>query len=59
MNNAAHGKTMENLRNRIVIRLLSYEIYYLRWTTKSSYISQKIFDSGIVAMRKSKVIFNA
>ena len=49
------GKTMENLRNRINVRLVSKEKDYLTWTTKPSYMSQKIFDNNLVATCKNKV----
>ena len=55
MNNAVYGKTMENLRNRIDVKLVSNKKDYLRWTYKTSYMSRKIFDNDLVATRKSKV----
>ena len=53
MNNAVHGKTMENLRNRIDVKKQQKKT--LKWTSKPSYVSHKIFDNKLVAIRKSKV----
>ena len=55
MNNAVYGKTMENLRNRIDVKLVSNKKDYLKWTFKLSYMSRKIFDNDLVAIRKNKV----
>ena len=55
MNNALYGKTMENLRNRINVKLVSNKKDYLKWTSKPSYMSHKIFDNDLVAIRKNKV----
>ena len=41
MNNVVYGKIMENLRKRIDLRLASNKKYYLKWTLKPSYMSQK------------------
>ena len=41
MNNAAYDKTIENLRNRIDVRLANNKIDHLKQTSKSSYLSQK------------------
>ena len=54
INNAVYGKTMENLKKQNV-RLVSNEKDYLKWTSKSSYLSQKIFDNDLVEIRKSKL----
>ena len=55
MSNAAYGKTMENLRNRIDVKLVKNEKHFLKCTSKPSYMSHKIFDNNLVAIRKSKV----
>ena len=46
---------MKNLRNRIDVRLVSNKKDYLKWTSKLSYMSHKIFDNDLVAIRKNKV----
>ena len=55
MNNTVYGTTVENLRKRVDVRLASNWKDYLKWTSKLSCISQKIFDDGFVAIRKSIV----
>ena len=55
MNNAVYRKTMENLRNRIDVKLVSNKIDYLKWTSKPSYISHKIFDNDLFIILKNKV----
>ena len=55
MKNAAYGKTIENLRNRIDVKLVNNKKDYLKWTSKPSYMSRKVFDNDLVAIRKSKV----
>ena len=55
MNNAVCGKTIENLKNRICVKLASNKKDYLKWTSKPSYMSPKIFDNNLVAIRKNKV----
>ena len=56
MKNDLYGKTMENLRNRNGVNLENNESDYLKWTSKPSYISQKIFDNNLVGIRKRKII---
>ena len=55
MNNAIYGKTMENLRNRIDVKLVSNKKEYLKWTSKPSYMSHKIFDIELVVIHKNKL----
>ena len=55
MNNYVYGKTMENLRSRIGVKLVSNNKDYLKWTSKPSYLSHKILDNDLVAIRKNKV----
>ena len=42
-------KTMERFRKRIDVKLLKKK-YYLKCTSKPSYMSQKIFDNNLVAI---------
>ena len=55
MNNTVHGKTMENIRNRIYVNLVSNKKNYLNWASKPSYVSRKIFGNNLVAICKNKV----
>ena len=55
MNNAAYGKTMENLRNRIDVKLVNNKKYYLKWASKPSSMSRKIFENDLVVICKNKV----
>ena len=59
MNNAVHRITMANLRNRIDVKLVSNKKVYLKWICKPSYMSHKIFDNDLVAIRKKKSYINA
>ena len=43
---------MENLRNRIDIKLVRNEKDYFKWTSKPSYMSHQIFGKDLVMMRK-------
>ena len=56
MNNTAFGKAMENIRNRIDAKLVSVKKLYLKLISKLGYMSQKIFDHDLVAIRKNKVL---
>ena len=54
MNNSVFGKTMENLRKRQDIKLVTDEEKLLKWTSKPSFISSKIFNENLVAIHKIK-----
>ena len=54
-NKVIYGKTMENLRNRIDVKLINNKKYYLQCTSKPSYMCHKIFDNNLVVIQKSKV----
>ena len=54
MNNAIYRKKMENLRNKIEVKLVNNEIESLKCKLKPSYMSHKIFGNKLVAIRKSK-----
>ena len=43
MNNAIYGKTRENVRNRINVKLVNNENDYLKCISKPNYMLQKRF----------------
>ena len=55
MNNALYGKTMENLRNKIDVKLVSNKKDYLKWASKPNFMSDKILDNDLVTMCKTKL----
>ena len=55
MNDVVYGRTMENVRNRINVKLVSDIKDYLKWASKTNYMSHKIFDNDLVAICKNKV----
>ena len=54
MNNSVFGKTMENVRKRVDVRLITDENKLLKMTSKPTYISSKIFNENLVAVHKIK-----
>ena len=56
MNNSVFGKTMENLRKRCDIRLVTDEKKLLKMSSKPTYVSSKIFNENLVAVHKIKEV---
>ena len=56
MINSVYGKAMENLRKRIDVRLLINEKDFLKYTSKPTHITQKIFDKNYVAILEIKLV---
>ena len=54
MNNSVFGKTMENIRKRVDVRLITDEKKLLKLTSKPTYVSSKIFNENLVAVHKIK-----
>ena len=50
MNNSVFGKTMENLRKRINVKLINNAKDYVRSISKPSFVLQKIFSKNFVAI---------
>ena len=54
MNNSVFGKTMENLRKGVDVRLVTDEKKLDRLTSKPTYVSSKIFNENLMAVHKVK-----
>ena len=60
MINSVSGKTMENLQKRINVKLVNYEEDFLKYTSRPTYITHKIFgeDYAVIHEIKPVVILN-
>ena len=60
MNNSVFGKTMENIRNRVDVRLLKTEKGVTQYIKKPNFKSFKIFSENLIAvhMNKTSMKFN-
>ena len=54
MNNSVFGKTMENLRKRVDVRLVTSKHKLLKLASKPTFVSSKIFNDNLVAVHKIK-----
>ena len=54
MKNSVFGKTMENIRKRVDVRLVTDENKLLKLASKPTYVSSKIFNENLVAVHKIK-----
>ena len=50
MINSAYGKTMKNLQKRISVRLVTNEKGFLKYTSKPTHITHKVFDKNFAAI---------
>ena len=55
-NNSAFGKTMENLRKRISIKLVNNAKDYVRYINKPTFVSQNVFSKKFVAIHEIKPV---
>ena len=53
---SVYGKTMENLRKRINVRLVNNEKDFLKCTSRPTHITHKIFDKNYAATHKIKPV---
>ena len=56
MNDSVYGKTMENLRKRIKVRLVNNTKVYKKWVSRPSFVSQKIFNKNFAAIHEIKPV---
>ena len=60
MNNSVFGKTMENIRNRVNVKLTNTEEQFKKLAAKPNYESRKIFNENLVSvhMKKTSLTMN-
>ena len=60
MNNSMFGKTMENIRNRVNIRLVNNQKSLKKCVTKPNFDHYTVFDENLVAvhMKKTELVFH-
>ena len=60
MNNSVFGKTMENIENRVDIKLVTDEKKAITLAAKPNYNSRTIFDENLIAihMKRTKLVYN-
>ena len=54
MVNSVYGKAMENLRKIASVKLVTNEKDYVKYVSRPTFVSQKILDKNLVAIRKVK-----
>ena len=54
MDNSVFGKTMENLRKRVDVKLVTDEKKLMKLTSKPTFVTGKIFNEKLVAVHKIK-----
>ena len=60
MNNSVFGKTMENIRNRVNVKLVNTGEQFKKLTAKPNYESRKIFNENLISvhMKKTSLTMN-
>ena len=56
MINFVYGKTMENMRKRINVRLVNNEKGFLKYTSRPTHITHKIYDKNYAAIQNIKPV---
>ena len=54
MINSVYGKTMENLRKRINVRIINNEKDFLKYTSRPTHITYKVFNKNWAAIHEIK-----
>ena len=56
LNNAVFGKTMENMRKRIKLRIIKTSKDFLKYASRAAYINHDIFGENLVAIHEKKEV---
>ena len=56
MINSVYGKTMENLRKRVNVRFVNNKKDFLKYTSKPTYVTHKLFNKNFAAIHEIKQV---
>ena len=56
MINSVYGKTMENIRKRINVRFVNNKKGFLKYTSKPTYVTDKLFNKNFAAIHEIKQV---
>ena len=59
LNNAVYGKTMENMRKRIKIRIIKNERDLKKYTARPTYINYDYYGKGLIVIHEKKRAINS
>ena len=54
MNNTVYGKTMENMRKRIKIRVVKNSQDFIKYTSRPTCVNWKVFENNLAAIHEKK-----
>ena len=55
LNNAVYGKTMENMRKRIKIRIVKNSQDFIKYTSRPECVNWKVFEINLAAIHEKKI----
>ena len=55
MNNTVHGKTMENSRKRINVRVVKNSQDFTKYTSRPICVNLKVFENKLAAVHEKKI----
>ena len=55
LNNAVYGKTMENMRKRIKIRVVKNAKDFIKYTSRPTCVNWKVFENNLAAIHEKKI----
>ena len=55
LNNAVYGKTMENMRKRIKIRIAKNSQDFIKYTSRPTCVNWKVFENNLAAIHENKI----
>ena len=55
LNNAVYGKTMENMRKRIKIRIVKNSQNFIKYTSRPTCVNWKVFENNLAAIHENKI----